>query len=220
MKLLVIDDDTRFTNNLYYLFKSFYTVHVANVAKTALQKLTDQRYDLILLDLDLPDVHGLELYKWIRAQHANTPVMVVSGNTSLTTKVELLETGVSDYITKPVHAEELRARIAIHVKRPAPTPAVGTMRYADLVLDTSTRQALHHGEPLFLRSKEYALLECFLLNANQVVSKEILAQYVWDDESTATNNIHVHINRLRSKLRNCRLRIKTMHGKGYRLTRE
>lgn len=220
MKLLVIDDDTRFTNNLYYLFKSFYTVHVANVAKTALQKLTEQRYDLILLDLDLPDIHGLELYRRIRAKYANTPVMVVSGSTSSTTKVELLETGVSDYVTKPVHAEELRARIAIHIKRPMPTSAVGTLRYADLVLDTPSRQALHHGEPLFLRSKEYFLLECLLLNADSVVDKEILSMYVWDNETMTTNNIHVHINHLRVKLRDCRLRIKTVHGKGYQLTKE
>ncbi len=222
MKLLVIDDDTRFTSSLYYLFYKTYTVHIAPYAQLALAKLKANTYDLILLDLNLPDDSGQSLYDSVRATNTNTPIVVVSGAGDLATKVAMLDSGASDYITKPVYAEELRARVAIHTRKPSSGNATSKLMTDDLVLDTKSHLASRNGRPIFLRRREYTLLECLMHNMGSTVSKELLTDYVWEGSSvTSANNIHVQINHLRRKLdtSGCAPLIQTVHGVGYRIVK-
>lgn len=222
MKLLVIDDDTRFTSSLYYLFYKSFTVHIAPYAQLALAKLKANTYDLILLDLNLPDDSGQSLYDSVRATNASTPIVVVSGAGDLATKVAMLDSGASDYITKPVYAEELRARVAIHTKKPSSGIAVSKLMTDDLVLDTKSHLASRNGRPIFLRKREYTLLECLMLNMGSAVSKELLADYVWEGNNvTSSNNIHVQVNHLRCKLNvtGSKPLIQTVHGVGYRIVK-
>lgn len=220
MKLLVIDDDKRFTSSLYYLFYKSYTIHIAPLAEIALAKLRENVYDLILLDMNLPDSSGSDLYESIRTNDQKTPIVVVSGSSDLRVKVNMLSSGASDYITKPIYAEELRARIALHTKKPSEGMATRTLFTHDLVLDTTSRMASRNGRPIFLRPREYALLECLLLNAGKAVSRELLMQFVWEGNLiTLPNNVHVQINSLRKKIddgHEIQL-IQTVHRVGYRI---
>lgn len=222
MKLLVIDDDKRFTSSLYYLFYKSYTVHIAPLAEIALAKLRENIYDLILLDMNLPDSSGSDLYHSIRTNDQKTPIVVVSGSNDLRIKVNMLSSGASDYITKPIYAEELRARIALHTKKPSEGMANRTLFTHDLVLDTTSRMASRNGRPIFLRPREYALLECLLLNAGKAVSRELLMQFVWEGNViTLPNNVHVQINSLRKKIddgHEIQL-IQTVHRVGYRIVK-
>jgi DNA-binding response OmpR family regulator len=220
MKLLVIDDDTRFTRSLYYLFYKSYTVHIAPLAKTAVSKLQENSYDLILLDLDLPDSPGQALYQTIRHRTNDTPVIVVSGNANPRTKVALLESGISDYITKPIYADELKARIALHIRRPRADRTSNRFITDDLLVDFNSRAAFRNGGPIFLRPKEYALLECLALNAGHAVDKQLLTDYAWDgNDDGVPNNLHVQMSALRRKVDQPPLEplIQTIHGVGYKL---
>jgi DNA-binding response OmpR family regulator len=222
MKLLVIDDDVRFTRSLYYLFYKSYTIHIASLAQTALTKLQENSYDLILLDLDLPDTPGQKLYHTIRAKTADTPVIIVSGAADPRTKVDMLGLGICDYITKPIYADELRARVAMHVRRPRHTGSINRLITHDLVVEFTSRTAFRNGRPIFLRAKEYALLESLALNAGQLVPKSLLADFVWESDSTEiTNNLHVQMSHLRHKIDQAGSRplIQTVHGQGYKLLR-
>lgn len=222
MKLLVIDDDTRFTSSLYYLFYKSYTVHIASRAELALAKLRAGTYDLILLDLNLPDASGQPLYDSVRATNARTPIVVLSGSNNLATKVAMLNSGASDYITKPVYAEELRARIATHTKKQSSGEKSQKLMTHDLVLDTASQLASRAGKPIFLRRREYAVLECLMLNMGKTVDKELLTEFVWEESGApSTNSIHVQVNHLRQKIEipgEPRMLI-TVYGIGYQIVK-
>lgn len=219
MKILVIDDDHQFTRSFFTHLQKTYTIHLAHDSVTAQHKIEHYRYDVVILDIKLLGNAGKSLCQRV-SQKLNTPVVVVTKDSRVESKVSLLQAGAKDYICKPVHIDELRARIAAHIKRPSQLIARGPLSTQDLVLDTTTHTAFLSGRPLYLRSKEFRLLECLLMNKNRTVDKELLCAYVWDDEQGDTNNLHVHMSNLRRKLASSQVIIATMHRVGYRLIRK
>lgn len=219
MKILVIDDDPQFTRSFFTHLQKTYTIHLAHDSITAAHKIEQHRYDVVILDINLPGNTAKSLCQRV-AQKLNTPVMIVTKDARIESKVSLLQAGAKDYICKPVHVDELRARIAAHIKRPSQYIARGPLSTEDLVLDTTTHMAFLSGRPLYLRSKEFKLLECLLMNKNKTVDKELLCAYVWDDDRSDTNNLHVHMSNLRRKLAPSQVIIATMHRVGYRLIRK
>lgn len=219
MKLLVIDDDDRFTRSLYYLFSKSYIVHIAPRASLAIEKLQNNRYDLVLLDLGLPDMSGAKTYQRIRSLDAEVPVIVLSGQTNIGKKINLLHDGVSDYLTKPIHAEELEARVHLQLRRSTSSHPRRKIIVGDLVVDTFSRMAFRSGRPIFLRAKEYALLECLLLNLNQKVPANHLIEYTWDGELTSLNALQAQMSNLRRKIDHDHSKqlIHTVHAYGYSL---
>lgn len=220
MKLLLIEDQPSTIHSLYHSLNHFYTIHIAPNARTALEKLTLHTFDIITLDLGLPDMYGSELCEIIRSRGITAPILVVSSISTVQSKVSLLDIGADDYITKPFDIEEIRARLRSLLRSRNPKTSTSTLEVGDLILNTSTRTATRRGVPIHLRRKEYAFLECLMQNAGQVVSRSLLEALVWDDQpQTMANTIHVQVNNLRRKIDRPfgRALIHTVHGVGYRL---
>ena len=160
-----------------------------------------ENYDLILLDLNLPGMDGLEILRRFREHNASTPVLILSARGQIQDKVEGLDLGANDYLTKPFHFEELEARIRSLTRRKFVQEDV-CLKWEQLTFDTRTREASVNGTPLALTRKESSLLEYFLLHQNRVISPEEMIEHVWDGSvNTFSNSIRVHISALRKKLR-------------------
>ena len=218
-RLLVIEDDLNMTLALYRALSHTYKVDTAKTASSGLKKIDLLRPDLIIMDLYLPDMDGLQVTQQIRASGINTPVLIVSGETNLLNKVDLLDNGANDYVTKPFSLAELRARIRVQL-RYASHPSGAILVSDHLTLDARTRQVIRNGQAASLRRKEFALLECLLRHAGTAVSRNYLQDYAWGaNAEPATNSLDVHIKSLRDKIDRGHDRplIKTVHGLGYML---
>lgn len=221
MKLLIIEDDSSIVLGLYHALSGTYEVESAQTGQAGLRKIAKGAYDAILLDLQLPDLSGLEVCERIRSSGVTTPILVITGVSNTHSKVTLLDSGANDYLTKPFKREELEARLRVltrqhHSKNRAHTRLV----VGDLELDTAKHQVFRGGVPIELRRKEFTLLECLMQNAGKVVTREILAAHAWDDDFDAINNtVHVHINHLRKKIDHpfSSPLIRTVHGFGYKI---
>lgn len=216
-RLLVIEDDLNLTLALYRALSHTYKVDTAKSAASGIKKAENLTLDLIILDLNLPDKSGLSVARHIRELGINTPIIVLSGQADLVTKVELLDSGANDYITKPFSLAELKARIRVHLRQ-VPYPSRSALVSGDLVLDPKTRQVIKRGKSIDLRKKEYSILECLFINAGTAISRTYLQRYAWGDKADIkTNSIDVHINSLRSRIDqdNDQSLIKTVHGLGY-----
>jgi DNA-binding response OmpR family regulator len=221
MKLLLIEDESGIVLGLYRALNSNYTIDNATTGRAGLQKIAHTNYDVIILDLNLPDMPGLEICERVRSNGITVPILVLSGLSDTQTKVTLLDSGANDYLTKPFRREELEARLRVLTRQAKPKPATPSrLVVGDLILDTAKHQATRGGVPISLRRKEFNLLECLMQNAGKVVTQAILAAHAWDEEHEALNNtIHVHINHLRAKVdRPFKTPlIKTVHGLGYKI---
>ncbi len=215
-KLLVIEDDLNLILALYGALSHTYKVATAKTAQSGLEKLKAISPDLVILDLNLPDVSGLEVTKRIRELGFNLPILILSGESGLISKVDLLDSGANDYVTKPFSLAELRARIRVLLRTPGP-PTNSTLKIGELVLDPRTRSVEVGSRQVELRKKEFALLECLMLNAGTALSRRYLQQYVWGGQKALKNNsIDVHIKTLRDKIEDGEAGIiKTVHGLGY-----
>lgn len=216
-RLLIIEDDLNLTLALYRALSHTYKVDTAKSAASGIRKAETLPLDLIILDLNLPDLNGLKVTKHLRSVGINTPILVLSGEVGLVSKVDLLDNGANDYVTKPFSLAELRARIRAMLRQSAYS-ARSVLVSGDLKLDPKTRQVTRGETTIDLRRKEFALLECLLINAGTAISRKYLLDFVWGGNSKADNNsIDVHINGLRDKIDRDypEKLIKTVHGLGY-----
>lgn len=219
MKILIVEDEASFTILLYRALAPDFTIDMVRTGMSAIQKIEHQSYDVILLDLHLPDISGLKVCEYLRAHGITTPIIVVSGETQITQKVLLLEAGANDYLTKPCSIAELKARIRVAVQNRADSVKPVRLTFGNLELNTETRSVSREGIPVNLRPKEYAILECLLVHAGIVVSRSTIMSHAWNDGETDTNTIDVHIKFLRDKIDRPfdKALIKTVHGVGYKL---
>jgi len=182
----------------------------------------DGRYDLVILDLMLPGLSGLELLKALRKKQITVPVLILTARSQLDQKVMGLDAGADDYLTKPFAIEELLARVRALLRRGF-GEAAGVLQVDDLMLNPATREVTRGGKRIELTSKEYALLEYLMRNAGRVLTRPMIAEHVWNlDFDTFTNVIDVYVNYLRNKIDRGRDRklIHTMRGSGYVLRPE
>lgn len=222
MKLLLIEDNPTITGSLYYLLHPSYVVHSAPDGQSGLDRAIKGNYDLIILDLNLPDMPGQMVCERLRAKGAKAPILILSGNADVDSKATLLDRGANDYVTKPFASQELLARVRVLLRQSVGRQTTSQLACGDLLLDTKSRTASRQGRPIYLRRKEYDLLECLAINSGQVVPHQLLASYVWSEtEETSPNNLQVQINQLRRKidLPFKKPIIKTVHGIGYMLSR-
>lgn len=216
-RLLIIEDDLNLALALYRALSHTYKVDTAKTATSGLVKAENLPIDLIILDLNLPDSSGLKVTKRLRSLGVNTPILVLSGENSLDNKIDLLESGANDYVTKPFSLAELKARISVLLRQET-YPYRSLLVSGDIVLDPKTRVVSRQGIKIDLRRKEYELFECLFRNAGTAITRTFLQANVWGRRSTMkTNSIDVHIKSLRDKLDNNfdRRLIKTVHGIGY-----
>lgn len=221
MKLLLIEDSR---DICLALSKALATLHDMDIAMTGQLGLTHaatNQYDVIVLDLGLPDINGQEVCRKIRDFDHRTPILILSGETKVLTKIAVMDIGADDYLTKPFSLGELKVRLRALERRSSLHPVRGSrLTVTDLSLDSNTHTVIRNGHEIKLRKKEFALLECLMHNAGSVVSRQMLSNYAWHDgQETWTNTVDVHIKYLRDKMDRpfeAQL-IKTVHGLGYKL---
>jgi two-component system OmpR family response regulator len=221
MRLLIIEDNFGITLALSQALSPSYSVDCVDSGTLALEKAPANVYSAILLDLNLPDMPGLEVCKALRKAHVSAPILILTAEARTSTKVELLDAGADDYLTKPFSLDELKARLrAITRHHDAIAPSINRLVVGDITLDKAKHTVERNGQRIELRRKEFALLECLMSHAGTVVTRSLLTSYAWnDDDDTWTNTVDVHIKYLRDKIDRPfgqRL-IKTVHGLGYKL---
>ncbi|MDB5007824.1 MAG: Response regulator MprA [Mucilaginibacter sp.] len=179
-----------------------YKIKTANDGAGAKLLLQTAAYDLLILDVMLPDINGIELCRQIRLTDNKTPILILTALDQVHNKVSGLKAGADDYLVKPFHFSELLARIEALLRRQnANQPKGHTLIFDDLKLDTWSNIAERAGSQIILTAKEFSLLELFMRNPNKVLSREYIAEQVWKiDFDTGTNFIDVYVNYLRNKI--------------------
>lgn len=220
MNILLIEDDPTLIDSLgYSLGKSGFNVTTASTARSAEGQLLAKDFDLIILDLGLPDTDGSHFLKKLRLQKNTVPVLILTARDAINDKVDCLKKGADDYMAKPFDLKELETRIHALIRR-SYTNFGNFIECGSLVLDTREKTLTANGQPLILFPKEYALIELFFLNLGRVVSKDKIAQRLYHDDGVSDNAIEVSIHRLRKRLKQYGIEIKTFRGLGYLLYTE
>jgi DNA-binding response OmpR family regulator len=219
IRILLVEDDARVASFIRRGLKEAegYAVDVVRDGETALFQAQTESYDLIILDLLLPKRSGMDVLTTLRGDKLTTPVLILTAKDDLQDKVKGLEAGADDYLTKPFGFEELLARVrALLRRRGSLTPTV--LRVGDLEMDTLQHRVTRAGRDIPLTTREYALLEYLLRHANEVVSRTMLSEHVWEhDFDSFSNVIDVHIARLRRKIDEefSPPLLQTIRGRGY-----
>ena len=202
MHILIIEDEESLCRSIADgLRMDGYETDICFDGNEGLELCLTENYDLILLDLSLPGLDGLEILRQFRGENTRTPVLILSARGQIQDKVEGLDLGANDYLTKPFHFEELEARIRSLTRRKFIQEDV-CLKWDTLTFDTRSREASVNGTPISLTRKESSLLEYFLLHQDRVISPEEIIEHIWDGSvNTFSNSIRVHISSLRKKLR-------------------
>lgn len=218
MKILVVEDDR--TVGQYVkrgLEEQRYHADLVADGMEGLRLASGGRYDLIVLDLRLPEMNGLELLRTLRDRGNTTPILVLTAQDAVDFKVQALRSGADDYVTKPFSFEELLARVEALGRRPKEIQAQ-VLRIGDLELDMATREVTRAGERIDLTPKEYTVLEYLMRHAGRVMSRTLITEYAWDYHfDPGTNIVDVVINRLRKKVDSGHAQklVHTVRGVGY-----
>ncbi len=200
MHILVVEDDTRIAAFIAQgLEESGYTVAVARDGEEGFLDARLNDYDLIVLDVMLPKLDGFEVARRLRAARKATPILMLTARDSEQDKIQGLDIGADDYLTKPFSFGEFLARVRALLRRDTLTRA-GVMRVGDLELDTTARHVRRAGRDIALSAREYALLEYLVHHAGQTVTREQLAAHVWSDAEVESNVIDVYVRYLRQKV--------------------
>lgn len=220
MKYLIAEDEIDLQQSIVtYLQRDGNICEVASDFREASEKAAIYDYDVIILDINLVTGSGLDVLKTLKKEKKKAGVIIISANNSLTDKLEGLDLGADDYITKPFHLAELNSRINAVLRR-GKYGGDEIMKFNEIKIDTKSRTAYINEKAMGLTRKEYDLLVFFISNKGRVLSKEIIAEHLWGDDSDLLDNfdfIYVHINNLRKKLTAEGAKyIKTAYGSGYK----
>jgi two-component system OmpR family response regulator len=218
MRLLIVEDDAPLASGLQRILEAEgHAVDVTARGEEAMLAAAQERFDLVILDIGLPQMDGFEVLRRLRAAERPMPVLVLTARDAVEDRVRGLDLGADDYMVKPFAMPELTARVRALLRR---SQAHGGPRitHGPLALDTVARRAFLRGEPLELAAREWAVLEVLLAKVEKIVSKEAIIQAVagWGDD-LSPNAIEVYVSRLRSKLEPAGIRIRTVRGFGYML---
>jgi len=216
MRILVVEDEHKIANSIKRGFEQeTWATDVAYDGEEGYDMASSEEYDVIVLDLMLPKMDGMEICKKLRAAENHTPILMLTARGELSDKLEGLNSGADDYLIKPFAFEELLARVKALARRPREAKS-NKLKVRDLELDTNTFEVKVGGKPVELSRKEFALLEYLMRNAGRVVSKENIIAHVWDYEADILpNTVEVFIGYLRDKIGSNL--IKTVRGFGYKV---
>jgi DNA-binding response OmpR family regulator len=220
MRILIVEDEKKVASFIKKgLQQEGYAAEAVHDGNEVLHNITLFEYDLIVLDLMLPNKSGLEVLRDVRSRKPKLPVLVLTAKGAVGDKVTALDAGADDYLIKPFAFAELSARIRALLRRG--THENARLRVADLEMDTASRQVRRGGQAIDLKLKEYALLEFLLRNVHRPVTRTMIVEHVWDIHFDSVSNVvDVHINSLRNKIDKgfARPLIHTVRGVGYMLS--
>lgn len=216
MRILLVEDEHKIAGSIKKgLEQEHYAVDVAYTGITGYDLASSEDYDLIVLDLMLPDMNGIDICVELREQNVHTPILILTAKGQLHDKVEGLDSGADDYLTKPFSFEELLARIRALTRRPHDT-FNSTLSVGNLTLDSKTYVVKKDEKVINLSSKEFSLLEYLMRNAGRIIGKEEIINHVWDyDSDVLPNTVEVYIKILRKKIGESL--IHTVRGFGYKM---
>ncbi len=201
MRILIVEDEKKVASFIKKgLEEEYFAADIALDGKEGMKMATSEEYDAIIMDIMLPFIDGISLLKEIRKREIVTPVLMLTVKDSLKDKVEGLDAGADDYLTKPFAFEELIARVRALLRRNENTKT-SKLKVGDLLLDLQTHKVIRENQEIILTPKEYAILEYLMRNSNKVVSRTKLIEHVYDYHfDPETNIIDVYINKVRSKV--------------------
>lgn len=223
MKILIIEDEIELLvaiNNFFV--KENYICELAENFAKAKEKISINQYDIILLDVTLPDGNGLDLIKLIKKNSVKSGVIILSAKNSLDDKVNGLDLGADDYLTKPFQLSELNSRVKALIRR-RQFGGGHLLEFNEILINTDGKSVSVCGTEMQFTKKEYDLLLYFLVNKNRVLTKEVIAEHLWDDNIDLADNfdfIYTHLNNIRKKIKSAGGidYIKTIYGMGYKFT--
>jgi two-component system copper resistance phosphate regulon response regulator CusR len=224
MRILLVEDEAKVAGFIERGLKAeLYMVDVAGDGKTALHHLEHSAYELVILDLNLPDISGHEVLRCIRKANRPLPVLILTARDSIADKVKNFELGADDYLTKPFSFTELVLRVKALLRRGQSLNSPEALRVADLALDRSAHQVRRGDKIIELTAKEFALLEYLMVNAGRVLSRTMIVENVWDQSFEGlTNIVDVYVRQLRKKIdegHELKL-LRTVRGVGYSISEE
>ena len=223
MKILIVEDEIELLDSMAsYLKNEDFICEKASTFFEAEDKLISFNYDIILLDISLPDGSGIDLLKLIKEKSPTTGVLIVSAKNSLDDKLTGLDLGADDYITKPFHLAELNSRVNSLIRRQK-FDGDETIQFNEIQINPSSKSVTVNDKPIELTKKEYNLLLYFITNKNKVLTKESIAEHLWGDDiemSDSYDFIYTHMGNLRKKIKKLGAPdyLKTMYGLGYKFS--
>ncbi len=224
MKILIIEDEYSLADAISEtLQKEKFQVNIVTNGEDGENEALTNIYDLILLDVMIPKKDGFEILANLRKEKIDTPIIMLTAKSEISDKLNGLENGADDYITKPFHMRELVARVKVILKRKINVEDTNVLEYSDLKLDLGTGKMSVNDTEIAINGKELDLIEILLINKNQIVNREILANKIWGYNSeTEYNNVEVYVSFLRKKLKllKSKVKIKAVRGIGYKLEEE
>ncbi len=221
MKILIVEDNKELAQSMYhYLGDEHYLCECALTYNQAIERLENNSYDCVLLDIMLPDGNGLDLLNFIKQRKINSGILIISAKNAVDDKIRGLEEGGDDYITKPFHLSELHARIRAVFRRNK-LEGYNYVNFNEIELNTDTFEVTVGKSLLEVTRKEYELLLYFLVNKNRVLSRQSIANHLWGDHTDNMSNfdfVYQHVKNLRKKIGNAKGQdyIETVYGLGYK----
>ncbi len=220
MKILFIEDDRELVKSLmFYFSEQGFNCEKARTYEEGEAKVFNYNYDCVILDIGLPDGSGLHLLQSIRATKNDVGVIILSANSNLDNKIEALDLGADDYLTKPFHLSELNSRIKSIIRRKKQSGS-SSIQFDEVDINTDAKEVKVNGELIHLTKKEYDLLLYFYYNRNKVVTKSSIAEHLWGDfmdQNDSFDSVYSHLKNLKKKIKDKGGQdyIRSMYGVGY-----
>lgn len=202
-RILIVEDDHRLSESVSdHLSKQGYHCTCAFDGQTAMRFFTNETFDLVVLDINIPKVNGLDLCRDIRARDSRIPIVMITAFGDIDSKLEAFEYGADDYLVKPFHLKELAAKVRVFLKRAEKRLDLQPVHeFMDVRIDPNTKTVTREGKEIPLTPREFNLLKYLMQNKNRIVSKDELSRNVWGSDYEVTlNTIEVYINFLRNKI--------------------
>ncbi|MCC7165659.1 MAG: response regulator transcription factor [Anaerolineae bacterium] len=222
MRVLLVEDEHRISAYVKRgLEEQGYAVDVAYTGREALDWAAVVEFDLIVLDVLLPQVNGLTVCRELRSKNVRTPILMLTARDSVDDRVAGLDAGADDYLVKPFAIKELLARLRALARRAGDVPKMTVLQVGDLTLDVRTHRVVRGDKPIELSPKEFAVLECLMREPSRVLSRTVIAEHVWNYETYNDSNVvDVYVRNLRRKLDEAyELKlIRTVRGAGYSIS--
>ncbi|MQS75589.1 response regulator transcription factor [Companilactobacillus halodurans] len=218
IKILVVEDDKNLADNIASFLSDFSEIDIEGDGLSGKFAATENVYDLIILDIMLPEMNGYDVLKNIRDAKINTPVLILTAKADIDDKVHGFNLGADDYLTKPFHREELLARVKALLKRTGVLTDDSTLKIKNLEINLNNHEIIAGGNPLSLNGKEYDLLVYLFQNKNTILTKDQIFERIWGfDSDTSITVVEVYMSNLRKKLRPSKNDglIKTIRNVGY-----